>query len=108
MEKTNELPENVFPILYKPEKHQANNKGDVLWYCKQFGWYKGYFVRPIHSNTTHWTCLPDEPDGPDDHKAMRELAFQKWLSQFPDDLEPSAIALLKMGFTGGYETRGNP
>ena len=107
MQKSNELPENVYPISCMPDKLQANNKGNVLWYCKQFGWYTGYFHRPVHSNTTHWTLLPDEPKVYTDPRLEREAAFDKWLSQFPADLDASAISLIKMGFVGGYEYRGN-
>jgi len=105
---TNELPENVFPICYPPTKEQANAKGDVLWYCKAFGWYKGWFQRPHQSNTTHWTYLPDEPELEENPLDVRERSYQRWLSTFPAEFDPAALSLLKLGFVGGYESRGNP
>ena len=106
MQETHVLPEDCYSVDTMPDKSQANNKGDVLWYCRQFGWYKGYFIRPVHSGTTHWTFLPDEPQVDVDPKEEREGAFKAWLSQFPADLEGTAIALMKMGFVGGWEDRG--
>lgn len=106
MQMSSEFPENVYSIEFKPDKAQANNKGQVLWFCKQFGWYKGYFVQPIHPGTTHWTFLPDEPEVTADPKEEREAAFKAWLSQFPAEAEGTAIALMKMGFVGGWEHRG--
>jgi hypothetical protein len=108
---TTSLPLGVYPVTTLPGKAAANNKGDVLWFCPQHGWYKGSFQWVGHfTGTTHWTSIPDEPEAPSpvDVKAERDAAFKRWLDQFPTQLDPAAVALMRSGFDGGYTYRGQP
>ena len=102
------LPTGVYPVATLPTKLDANNKGDVLWFCPQHGWYKGWFQMSHLKGTTHWARIPDAPDvpSPTDVVAERDAAFKRWLDQFPTQLDPTAVALLRPGFDGGYTYRG--
>ena len=97
------LPEGVYPIEDPPTKHQANNKGEVLYYAKHFGWYPGYFNNPYMPGTTHWMCLPDTPTCEPSHVG-REYKCKQWLAEFPD-LSELAESLLRMGFRAGWDQR---
>ena len=99
---------DVFPVKMAPVKSDANNKGDVLWFSPSHGWYKGWFRLQHWPGTSHWARIPDEPPtpGPVDVVAERDAAFKRWLDQFPTQLDPTAVALLRSGFDGGYTYRG--
>ena len=102
------LPENVHSVDYMPTKSQANNKGNVLWYAKGYGWYLGYFQLPYMRDTSHWTYAPDDLNlEPDTVDTVRN-AFEAWIKTFPEDaFDTGAMALLKLGYVGGWK-RGNP
>ena len=103
-----DLPMQVFSRTTPPFKCDANNRGEVLWFCPVHGWYKGGFNLAHWPNTTHWARIPDEPKVPSpvDVAAERDAAFERWLDQFPTQLDPTAVALLRSGFDGGYTYRG--
>ena len=105
-----DLPAGVYPVSTPPKKLDANNKGDVLWFCPQHGWYKGWFQNAHFNKSTHWARIPDAPEVPtvEDVAAERDAAFKRWLDQFPTQLDPTAVALMKSGFDGGYTYRGQP
>lgn len=105
-----DLPAGVYPISAPPAKLDANNKGDVLWFAPEHGWYKGWFRLKHWEGTSHWARVPDEPQVPTvtDVVAVRDAAFKRWLDQFPTQLDPTAVALLRSGFDGGYTYRGQP
>jgi len=104
------LPAGVNPISAPPSKGDANNRGDVLWFTPEHGWYKGWFQLKHWKGTSHWARIPDEPQVPTvtDVVAERDAAFKRWLDQFPTQLDPTAVALLRSGFDGGYTYRGQP
>jgi hypothetical protein len=106
----NDLPIGVYPSSTPPTKADANDKGDVLWFCPQHGWYKGWFHNAHFSKSTHWARIPDAPEvpSPADVVAECDAAFKRWLDQFPTQLDPTAMALLRCGFDGGYTYRGQP
>lgn len=105
-----DLPDGVYPVSTPPTKLDANNKGDVLWFCPQHGWYKGWFQNAHFNKSTHWARIPDAPDVPtvEDVAAERDAAFERWMDQFPTQVDPAAAALMKCGFVGGYTYRGQP
>lgn len=105
-----DLPVGVYPVSTPPTKLDANNKGNVLWFCPQHGWYKGWFQNAHFNKSTHWARIPDAPEVPtvEDVVAERDAAFKRWLDQFPTQLDPTAVALLRSGFDGGYTYRGQP
>lgn len=105
-----DLPVGVYPVSTPPTKLDANNKGNVLWFCPQHGWYKGWFQDAHFNKSTHWARIPDAPEVPtvEDVAAERDAAFKRWLDQFPTQLDPTAVALLRSGFDGGYTYRGQP
>jgi len=102
------LQENVFSIAYPPTKEQANSKGYVLYWNKAYGWHKGVFSLPRQPDVTHWTYLPDDLPAEEDPLALRDARFAEWLGSFPIGFDPPIEALLKMGFVGGYQYRGQP
>ena len=101
---------DVFPVKMAPVKSDANNRGDVLWFSPMHGWYKGGFNLAHWPGTTHWARIPDEPKVPSpvDVAADRDAAFERWMDQFPTQMDPTATALMKCGFVGGYTYRGQP
>ena len=105
-----DLPLGVYPVSTPPTKLDANNKGDVLWFTPEHGWYKGWFQLKHWKGTSHWARIPDQPDVPPpaDVVADRDAAFERWMDQFPTQLDPAATALMKCGFVGGYTYRGQP
>ena len=105
-----DLPTGVYPVSAPPYKHDANSKGDVLWFSPLHGWYKGGFSLKHWPNTTHWARIPDEPKvpSPADVVADCDAAFERWMDQFPTQMDPTATALMKCGFVGGYTYRGQP
>lgn len=98
------LPENVHSVDYMPTKSQANNKGNVLWYAKGYGWYLGYFQLPYINGTSHWTYAPDDLNlEPDTVDTVRN-AFEAWIKTFPEDsFDASSTALLKFGYVNGWK-----
>ena len=105
-----DLPTGVYPVSISPDKLDANSRGDVLWFSPSHGWYKGGLSLKHWPGTTHWARIPDEPKVPSpvDIVAERDAAFKRWLDQFPTQLDPTAVALLRSGFDGGYTYRGQP
>lgn len=97
------LPENIYFIEDQPTKDQANNKGQVLFYAKHYGWYPGYFNLPHMKDTTHWTFLPDAPTDETSH-VRRDYKCKEWLASF-EDLSALAESLMRMGFNAGWERR---
>jgi hypothetical protein len=100
----------VYSISTPPVKADANNRGDVLWFTPEHGWYRCWFGHKPLKGTSHWARIPDEPKVPTvvDVVAERDAAFKRWLDQFPTQLDPTAVALLRSGFDGGYTYRGQP
>ena len=98
-----DLPEHVYLAEVPPTKAQANNKGEVLWYAKGFGWYKGWFDMPYMKDTTHWTYLPDDLGLEPEPTDTKDQAFEAWLKQYPEGcFDPSTTAILKLGYLGGW------
>jgi hypothetical protein len=101
------LPENVHSVDYMPTKSQANNKGNVLWYAKGYGWYLGYFQLPYMDGTSHWTYAPDDLNLEPDTVDTVSNAFEAWIKTFPEGaFDTASTALLKLGYVGGWK-RGN-
>jgi hypothetical protein len=104
----NDPPENVYSVEFPPTKAQANNKGEVLWYAKGFGWYKGWFHMAHMKNTSHWTYLPDDLGIEPDSAEVQDEAFDAWVKQYPEGcFDSSTVAILKLGYVGGWR-RGQP
>lgn len=98
-----DLPENIYTIDCPPSWGQGNNKGNVLWYAKGFGWYIGWFKHPYMEDTSHWTYMPDDLAIQPDTVDTKDQAFETWIKQYPENcFDPSTVALLKFGYLGGW------
>ena len=97
------LAENIF--LYskdKPTKDDADQNGYVLYFCPEFGWYSGTFMKAHMPGTTHWTYLPLRPPALPDPAIARDQQFDDWLKTFPTKFEDCVIALFRHGWNAGW------
>lgn len=101
---SNNLPENVFPVSYKPVREQGNNKGEVLWYAKGFGWYMSQWNLPYMPQTTHWTYMPEDLNIPSEAEQLRTAAFETWQACVLEHaLNHGEADLAKLAFNAGWE-----
>jgi hypothetical protein len=103
------LDENIYLLRTDPPtKDDADEKGNVLYFCPRFGWYSGYFIKPHMDGTTHWTYLPHRPPALPDPAVESDTHFNDWLKSFPTKFEDSVIALFRLGWNAGWKrARGN-
>lgn len=100
----NNLPENVFPIEYKPTEQSGNKKGEILWYANGHGWYVSRWNIPFMQQTSHWTYMPEDLNIPSEEEILKQEAFSNWLTSnvsFP--LNEQEHELVWLAFNAGRE-----
>jgi hypothetical protein len=103
------LPENVFNLsVQKPRHEDADKDGRVLYFHPRIGWYSGYWMYALHTDSTHWTYCPSTPEiAPEDPKVLRSKAFDEWASGFEIELTAPTKAFAELVWNAAWKKLQN-
>lgn len=99
-----QLPENVFPLrAYPPNKNQADDSGNVLYWKPDWGWYVGWFERPHMEGTTHWTYMPPSmPKCKATNDQLRDRMFADWIEK-KKMVTPLMVEVAQLGWNAAWQ-----